>query len=160
MGQSNLKDLLRRPELRQLDQRVSIRYDLKPLTADETAAYVQHRLSVAGGGAAVTFVPKALARVNLYTRGIPRLINLLCDRSLLTAYSDHSTRVVPKMIESAALSLELERPRRTLRNWMRPRMAPFAAGVVLAAMIGGGAAAMWHYRQYATVLVQRVASRQ
>jgi general secretion pathway protein A len=98
--------------------------------------------------------------VNLYTRGIPRLINLLCDRSLLTAYSDHSTRVVPKMIESAAFSLELERPRRTLRNWMRPRMAPFAAGVVLAAMIGGGAAAMWHYRQYATVLVQRVASRQ
>src|SRR5215510_4026595 len=58
VGQSNLKDLLRRPELRQLDQRVSIRYDLKPLSAEETAAYVQHRLSVAGGGAAVTFAPK------------------------------------------------------------------------------------------------------
>src|SRR6478609_3182083 len=49
VGQSNLKDLLRRPELRQLDQRVSIRYDLKPLSRDETAAYMQHRLSVAGG---------------------------------------------------------------------------------------------------------------
>jgi len=159
VGQSNLKDLLRRPELRQLDQRVSIRYDLKPLTQDETAAYVQHRLSVAGGGAAVTFVPKALARVNAYTHGIPRLINLLCDRALLTAYSQHSTRVVPKMIESAAFTLELRRPERTLRGWVRQHLAPFAAGVVLAAMVGGGAAAMWHYRQYATVLVQRVASR-
>jgi general secretion pathway protein A len=160
VGQSNLKDLLRRPDLRQLDQRVSIRYDLKPLSAEETAAYVQHRLSVAGGGAAVTFVPKALARVYQYTGGIPRLINLLCDRSLLNAYSAHDTRVVPKFIESAAQSLELQRSRSRMIGWMRERLAPFAAGVVLAAMIGGGAAAMWHYRQYATVLVQRVASRQ
>jgi general secretion pathway protein A len=159
VGQSNLKDLLRRPDLRQLDQRVSIRYDLKPLTAEETAAYVQHRLSVAGGGSAVTFAPKALARVHQFTGGIPRLINLLCDRSLLTAFSGHHTRVLPQMIESAALSLELERPRRRLFGWMRPRVAPFAAGVLLALMVGGGAAAMWHYREYATTLVQRVASR-
>ena len=69
VGQSNLKDLLRRPELRQLDQRVSIRYDLKPLSQEETSAYVQHRLSVAGGGAAVTFAPKALdARASLHRR--------------------------------------------------------------------------------------------
>src|SRR3954453_13757928 len=71
VGQLNLKDLLRRPELRQLDQRVSIRYDLKPLTKEETAAYVQHRLSVAGAGAAVSFVPKAMARVHQFTGGIP-----------------------------------------------------------------------------------------
>jgi general secretion pathway protein A len=160
VGQLNLKDLLRRPELRQLDQRVSIRCDLRPLTAEETAAYVQHRLSVAGGGAAVTFVPKALARVHLYARGIPRLVNLLCDRALLTAYSAHATRILPKTIDSAASSLEMERPRRGLRGWLRPRVAPFAAGLLLAAMLGGGAAAMWHYREYATAVVQRVASRQ
>ena len=159
VGQSNLKSLLRRPDLRQLDQRVSIRYELKPLTAEETAAYVQHRLSVAGGGAAVTFLPKALARVHRYTSGIPRLINLLCDRSLLTAYSSHSTRVVPKFVESAAWSLELAIPRTTVRGWVRQHLAPFTAGVVLAAMLGGGAAAMWHYRDYATALVERVASR-
>jgi len=160
VGQSNLKDLLRKPELRQLDQRVSIRYDLKPLTAEETFAYVQHRLSVAGGGAAVSFVPKALSRVHQFTSGIPRLINLLCDRTLLTAYSSHTNRVVAGFVESAADSLEIERPRRSMRGWFRQRIAPFAAGVVLAAMVGGGAAAIWHYRQYATVLVQRVASRQ
>lgn len=160
VGQSNLKDLLRRPDLRQLDQRVSIRYDLKPLTAAETSAYIQHRLSVAGGGAALSFVPKALARVHQFTAGIPRLINLLCDRALLNAYSAHTNRVVADLVESAAASLELERPTRRARGWLRQRLAPFAAGVLLAAMVGGGAAAMWHYRQYATVLVQRVASRQ
>ena len=109
VGQSNLKDLLRRPDLRQLDQRVSIRYDLKPLSAEETAAYVQHRLSVAGGGAAVTFVPKALARV-YHTAGIPRLINLLRDRSFLNA-ARRTTRVVPKFIESAARSRRAAAPR-------------------------------------------------
>jgi general secretion pathway protein A len=160
VGQSNLKDLLRRAELRQLDQRVSIRYDLKPLSAEETAAYVQHRLSVAGGGAAVTFAPKALARVHQFTRGIPRLINLLCDRALLTAYSARTNRVAPGDVARAANSLELQRPLRTRRGWFRQRLAAFAAGVVLAVTLGAGAAAAWHYRQYATVLVQRVASRQ
>src|SRR5690349_10075137 len=104
VGQSNLKDLLRRPELRQLDQRVAIRYDLKPLSPEETSAYVQHRLSVAGGGSAVTFMPKALAGVHRYTAGIPRLINLLCDRALLSAYSNHTPRIVPAFVESAAES--------------------------------------------------------
>ena len=94
VGQSNLKDVLQKPELRQLDQRVSIRYDLKPLSKEETCAYVQHRLSVAGGGAAVSFAPKALARVHRYTAGIPRLINLLCDRALLSGYSAHTNKIV------------------------------------------------------------------
>jgi general secretion pathway protein A len=87
VGQMNLKDVLRSPELRQLDQRVSIRYSLKPLTKEETAAYVAHRLTIAGGGSAVSFTPKALHVVHRCTTGIPRLINLLCDRALLGAYS-------------------------------------------------------------------------
>jgi general secretion pathway protein A len=145
VGQSNLKDLLRRAELRQLDQRVSIRYDLKPLTAEETSQYVQHRLLVAGGGAAVTFTPKALARLHRYASGIPRLINLLCDRALLSAYSAHTPRIVPAFVESAAESLEIERSRRSVRAWMRERFAAFAAGVALAAMLGVAAAAVWHY---------------
>src|SRR5678815_3548208 len=83
VGQLNLKELLRAPELRQLDQRVSIRYELKPLTREETAAYVGHRLTIAGGGSIVSFAPKALDLVHKYTSGIPRLINLVCDRALL-----------------------------------------------------------------------------
>jgi len=154
VGQLNLKDLLRRAELRQLDQRVSIRYDLKPLSPEETSAYVQHRLSVAGGRAAVTFAPKALGRVHRYTAGIPRLINLLCDRALLSGYSAHTNRILPEHVEGAAHSLELERPKRPLRRWLRQRFASFAAGVAVAAVLGAGAVAMWHYRDEATRIVK------
>ena len=102
VGQLNLKQVLRSPELRQLDQRVSIRYELKPMTAEETAAYVAHRLTIAGGGSAVSFMPRALQAVHRYTAGIPRLINLLCDRALLAAYSERAQRVTPEMVHRGA----------------------------------------------------------
>ncbi|MEO6236755.1 MAG: AAA family ATPase [Vicinamibacterales bacterium] len=154
VGQSNLKDLLRRPELRQLDQRVSIRYDLKPLTPDETSAYVQHRLSVAGGGAAVSFAPRALGRLHRHTAGIPRLINLLCDRALLSGYSAHTNKIVADYVDSAAESLELQRPRATVRSWVRERFAAFAAGMTVAVVLTAGCATMWHYRDYASRLIR------
>jgi general secretion pathway protein A len=159
VGQSNLKDLLRKPEMRQLDQRVSIRCDLKPLSAEETSTYVQHRLSVAGGGAAVSFAPKSVARIHRYTAGIPRLINLVCDRALLSGYSAHTNRILPELVEGAAHSLELERPKRTVRSLVRQRFA-FAAGMTVAAVLAAGGATVWHYREYATLLIQLVASRQ
>jgi len=152
--------VLRRAELRQLDQRVSIRYDLKPLSKEETYAYIQHRLSVAGGGAAVTFAPKALARVHRYTQGIPRLINLLCDRALLSGYSTHTNRILPAFVDSAAVSLELEAPKRSVRGWLRQRFAGFAAGATTAGLVAVGAATVWHYREYAVLLMQLVSQGQ
>jgi general secretion pathway protein A len=154
VGQSNLKDLLRRAELRQLDQRVSIRYDLLPLSREETAAYVQHRLSVAGGGAAVRFMPRALARVHRYSGGIPRLINLVCDRALLSAFSAHSARIVPGFVEGGAQSLELRRAKQSIRAWVRQRFGAFAAGVALATVLVAGSATVWHYRADAARLVR------
>jgi len=115
---------------------------------------------VAGGGAAVSFAPKALGRVHRYTAGIPRLINLLCDRALLSGYSAHTNKILPEYVESAAESLELERPRRTMRGWVRQRFAAFAAGMTATAVLTAGGVAMWHYREYATLLVQLVASKQ
>ena len=160
-GQPALLDTLAAPALAPLDQRVRFRFHLAALTQSETHEYIEHRLAVAGARRPDTiFAANTTPMIYRYTGGIPRLINLLCDRSLVTSYSTHGTRVVPKFVDSAAASLELPRPRSRARGWMRQRLAPFAAGVVLAAMIGGGAAAIWHYRQYATVLVQRVASRQ
>ena len=126
----NLKDLLRTAELRQLDQRVSIRYELKPLTRQETAAYVAHRLTIAGGGAQVAFTPKALERVHRYSAGIPRLINLICDRALLGGYSGRATKIVPEMVASAVISLDLAPP----RGWLRRRAAVVAAGAVAATL--------------------------
>jgi general secretion pathway protein A len=123
VGQLDLKDVLRSPELRQLDQRVSIRYQLQPLTGEETAAYVAHRLTIAGGGAAVSFTPKALQFVQRYTAGIPRLINLLCDRALLAAYSERAMRVTPEMVQKGARSLDLAPPRASMFAWVREQAA-------------------------------------
>ena len=113
VGQLNLNPLLKAPQMRQLDQRVSIRYQLRPLNRDEVAAYVSHRLTVAGGSAAVTFHPKALDLVHSRTQGIPRLINLISDRCLLAAFSSRTNRVTAEMVHQAAESLELveESPR-------------------------------------------------
>ena len=137
VGQPNLKALLRSPDLRQLDQRVSIRYELKPLGKAETAAYVAHRLTIAGGGAAVSFTPKALDLVHRYTSGIPRLINLVCDRALLGGYSERTTRILPAMVHHAAASLDLEAPHRSVVAWVRERAAAVTATVL--GLLGAGA---------------------
>ncbi len=122
VGQLNLQPLLRSPDLRQLDQRVSIRYELKPLTAEEVNAYVTHRLMVAGGSSSATFVPKAMEQVFRLSGGIPRLINLICDRALLSAFSEHANRVTRDMVVKAAQSLDLRAPRRPSRfSWVRSR---------------------------------------
>ncbi len=137
VGQLNLQELLRSPELRQLDQRISIRYDLKPLTREETAAYVGHRLAIAGGGAAVTFAPKALDRVHRYSGGIPRLINLVCDRALLGGYSARTARITPEIVDTAATGLELKAARVSMGGWMRRYAGAFAAGAVVMALVAG-----------------------
>jgi general secretion pathway protein A len=108
VGQLNLIPLLKSPELRQLDQRVSIRYQLKPLTEEEVTAYIAHRLAVANGSRTVTFMPKAVQRVHQYSAGIPRLINLLCDRALLGAYSAQATRIDAGIVDVAAEGLDLK----------------------------------------------------
>ena len=140
VGQLNLKDLLRSSDLRQLDQRVSIRYELKPLTRDETAAYIAHRLTIAGGGAAVSFAPKAIDLVHKYTGGIPRLINLICDRSLLGGYSVRTNRITPEIVKAAAAGLDLKTRRLAAIEWIQQRAAGFAAGVAVTAMLAVGIA--------------------
>jgi type II secretory pathway predicted ATPase ExeA len=140
VGQLNLNPLLKAPQMRQLDQRVSIRYQLKPLTRDEAEAYVSHRLTIAGGSAAVTFQPKALDLVHRRSDGIPRLVNLLCDRALLAAYSARANKVTAEMVEKAAESLELSAPRSPLFSWFRKRASVVvtAAGAAVSLAVAGG----------------------
>jgi general secretion pathway protein A len=121
VGQLNLNPLLKAPQMRQLDQRVSIRYQLRPLTRDEVAAYVSHRLNIAGGAASISFHPKALDLIHRRAAGIPRLINLLCDRSLLAAFSARTNRVSSDMAHQAAQSLELAENKTSRFSWMRRR---------------------------------------
>ena len=139
VGQLNLRDLLRSPELRQLDQRVSIRYQLRPLSRDETSAYVAHRLAIAGGGAAVTFAPKALSVLHRCSGGIPRLINLLCDRALLGGYSARTNRITPDLVTKAASSLDLQPLRSPVSAWIRRKAAAIVAASAVLALLGAGA---------------------
>jgi len=107
VGQLNLVPLLRSPELRQLDQRVSIRYQLTPLTDEESGAYIAHRLAIANGARSVVFTPAAVKAVYDYSGGIPRLINMLCDRALLGGYSAQTTRIDEPLVRAAAEGLDL-----------------------------------------------------
>ena len=142
VGQLNLQPLLKAPQMRQLDQRVSIRYQLRPLSRDEVAAYVSHRVNVAGASASVTFQPRALDMVHRRTKGIPRLVNLVCDRALLAAYSGRTNRVSPDIVFQAAESLELidESPSRF--GWFRRRASVYvaAAGASVSLAVAGGMA--------------------
>src|SRR6476619_2536084 len=102
IGQPELRAMLARPELEQLAQRVIARYHLGPLSAKETEHYIRHRLSVAGMTRAIPFDRKALQRIHDIARGVPRRINLLCDRAMLGAYSHGKTGTDTEIVEKAA----------------------------------------------------------
>jgi len=166
VGQLELQTLLRSPKLRQLDQRVSIRYELQPLDREASGAYVSHRLAVAGGSAMVTFTPKALDRVHQLSSGIPRLINLLCDRALLAAFSLRTNRVLPDMVDHAAKSLDVQpvvSVRRRSKSvagslWNgRVSLGAAAAVVLLSSLLGVGMTAIVYQRITAPVQARALA---
>jgi general secretion pathway protein A len=132
VGQLNLQGVLRAPNMRQLDQRVSIRYELRPLTRDECAAYVAHRLAIAGGSATVSFTTRALDLVHRFTEGTPRLINLLCDRSLLGGFSERTSRITPELVTRAAKNLDLPLAPPAWVAWLRRRAPLLTTGAALA----------------------------
>ena len=88
VGQPELRDLLRRPELEQLRQRITVRFHLYPLNEEETRSYVRHRLNVAGSNGSVRFTAAACRLVHRYSGGLPRLINVACDATLLAGFVD------------------------------------------------------------------------
>src|SRR5689334_9852560 len=101
VGQPELAALLARPDLRQLAQRITARYHLTPLEPGEAGEYVGHRLRIAGGSPDL-FTPRAIATVHELARGVPRLINILCDRALLGAYATGNRQVTPEIVQRAA----------------------------------------------------------
>jgi general secretion pathway protein A len=102
IGQPELRDMLARPELEQLAQRVTARFHLDALSEAETVQYIRHRLTVAGMRGAVPFDSDARSRIHQLARGVPRRINLLCDRALLGAYSTGQARVNSEIVDRAA----------------------------------------------------------
>jgi general secretion pathway protein A len=102
IGQPELIELLARPDLRQLASRITARYHLMPLDERETAEYIRHRLRVAGTYEEI-FSDAAIREIHGYSRGVPRQINILCDRAMLGAYGTGTRRISPEMVRTAAV---------------------------------------------------------
>ena len=105
-GQPELEERLLRPELRQLRQRISVRYDLQPLKVNDVATYVRYRLQVAGSNGKPTFSAAAIRKVHRYSRGIPRLINAVCDYGLMAGYVAETMEIDAACVERAIEQLE------------------------------------------------------
>jgi general secretion pathway protein A len=106
MGQPELRDRLNSPRLKQLRQRITVRFHLAPLTSVEVAQYIQHRLQVSGARGTPTFTMPAVWRVFNYSGGIPRLINAVCDKALLASFVARSQKITFSMVGRAIRELE------------------------------------------------------
>lgn len=141
IGQPELRQMLARPELEQLAQRVIARFHLEALDAKETEAYIRHRLAMAGLAKAMPFDRAAMQRVHRLTGGVPRRINLLCDRALLGAYATGSATVDRRILDQAASEVfDTGLPRERGTALRRPG-GLVGAGVLAGAVLAG--AAVW-----------------
>jgi general secretion pathway protein A len=114
IGQPELRELLDRTDLRQLAQRITGRYHLKPLSREETKGYVRHRLRVAGATEDI-FTPAALVELHRLSQGVPRVINVACDRALLGAYTQETKKIAAGLVRRAAGEVY---GRRFLPTWL------------------------------------------
>ena len=106
MGQPELRDRLNEHGLRQLRQRITVRYHLGPLKLAEVAEYVQHRLTVAGASGVPTFSRAAIWRIYCYSKGLPRLVNAVCDKCLLAGYVQRQDEIKYSLVGKAIDELE------------------------------------------------------
>jgi general secretion pathway protein A len=106
VGQPELRKKLASPKLTQLRQRISVRYHINPLPVDEVGKYIHHRLRVAGSRTGIEFEPGCYERIYHYSAGVPRLINLVCDRALLAGFSQGREVVGCDLIEQSMKEVE------------------------------------------------------
>jgi type II secretory pathway predicted ATPase ExeA len=142
VGQPALNERLRRPENKSLHARVAVRCSLEPLPGDELADYIAHRIGIAGTHSGVTFDVLALARIFALSEGVPRMVNLVCERALARAHETSATVVSEALVDMAADDLDLTVPRAGQRTAAR---VVGAAALVLFVLMGAAAAA-WVFR--------------
>jgi type II secretory pathway predicted ATPase ExeA len=152
VGQPALSSLLHRKQLRALERRVAVRCRLEPLAAEEVIGYVVHRLAIAGASARVEFDEAAFAELYAATRGVPRLVNLVCDGALTHGYEASASVIDDQFIAAAAADLELVPLRSDTRRFARMAMMAF---FFLALMMLGAGAAAWVFRAQLSQLLAR-----
>lgn len=147
LGQPELKQLLDKPELRQLNQRITARYHLIALSYPDTKKYIEHRLKISGGNSHI-FKRRAIKKIYSLSKGIPRLVNIICDRALLGAYVNDNKFVNVKIINQAA--------KEVFNSDKKPRginFKTFLLSIFMAAALGSGLYLIQKKRQTLTQLV-------
>ncbi len=141
-GQPELGQLLECSELRQLSQRITVSYHLTPLDFEDTKAYIEHRLEVAGDWRAAVFAPQAVKQVFRYSGGVPRLINIICDRALLFGYIAESKEISGRIVKDAIAEIRKENrssvgfPLRKAVQWGLAAVAAIAVFILLESALG------------------------
>jgi len=107
-GQQELEEKLKLPQLRQLRQRIMLRCKTTPLTKEQTHDYIAERLRIAGASGEPIFNPKTVETIHLYSMGIPRVVNLLCEHSLINAFVEQQRPISPKTVEDVAHEFQLD----------------------------------------------------
>ncbi len=107
-GQPELEEKLKQPQLRQLRQRIMLRCVTSPLTKEQTGEYIAERLRIAGASGEPVFSPRAVETVHLYSLGVPRVVNLLCEHSLVNAYAEQQRPIEAKIVEDVAREFQLD----------------------------------------------------
>ncbi len=107
-GQQELEEKLKLPQLRQLRQRIMLRCKTTPLTKEQTHDYIAERLRIAGASGEPIFSPKTVETIHLYSMGIPRVVNLLCEHSLINAFVEQQRPISPKTVEDVAHEFQLD----------------------------------------------------
>jgi len=114
IGQPELTANLMLPALRQLNERITVRYNLKPFSPAQVKEYIRHRLKVAGGPGAIRFTYGANQLIYHFTEGIPRRVNALCDRALLVAYTKNTSRIDRQIVKTAVRDIGLDYFQKTM----------------------------------------------
>ena len=130
-GQPELSTLLDLPDLRQLKQRIAVRYRLKSMSMNETGAYIRHRMVVAGETGGICFSRSALKLIYLYSRGLPRLINNICDRALLIGYGEEQRIISAGIVTRAMLEMLSVRQGRRYHQALAAVVITLIAAIIL-----------------------------
>jgi general secretion pathway protein A len=149
LGQIELKQKISLPQLRQLNQRISVRYHINALKEEEVPRYIQHRLMVAGAQGDIAFTPGALREIYSYSQGVPRLVNLVADRSLLAGYAEQSREIQLGSVLKGIKSLRGEEPDPSrepaprLLAWSLVALLLIASGILAAIYLEAGQKAVF-----------------
>jgi len=119
IGQPELNATLLQPALRQLNERITVRYNLSPLSPPEVRAYIDHRLKVAHGPGPLSFTGSAINLIYSFSEGIPRRINALCDRALLIAYTKNVSKISRKIVKLAVADIGTAYFQKTMNGWRK-----------------------------------------